>query len=124
MPDLEGADVYSAPFNIKFVSRRIRHGVLPRLLQEILSARIAIKNAMKVCEKKLYSVLDARQLALKYISNVTYGYTSAFFSGRMPNVDVADAIVQNGRSTLERAIGIIESNLNWNAKVVYGDTDR
>ena len=63
-------------------------------------------------------------MALKYISNVTYGYTSASFSGRMPNVDIADAIVLSGRKTLERAVDIIESNSEWEAKVVYGDTDR
>lgn len=33
---------------------------------------------------------------------VTYGYTSATFSGRMPCVEVADAIVQTGRETLEK----------------------
>ena len=46
--------------------------------------------------------LDARQLGLNLIANVTYGYTSASFSGRMPCADVADAIVQTGRDTLER----------------------
>ena len=68
--------------------------------------------------------MDARQLALKYISNVTYGYTAASFSGRMPNVDIADAIVLSGRKTLERAVEVIESNPIWDAKVIYGDTDR
>ena len=68
--------------------------------------------------------MDARQLALKYISNVTYGYTAASFSGRMPNVDIADAIVLSGRKTLERAVEVIESNPIWEAKVIYGDTDR
>lgn len=33
-------------------------------------------------------MLDARQLGLKLIANVTYGYTSAHFSGRMPCVEV------------------------------------
>lgn len=33
---------------------------------------------------------------------VTYGYTSATFSGRMPAVEVADAIVQTGRESLEK----------------------
>lgn len=33
---------------------------------------------------------------------VTYGYTSATFSGRMPCVEIADAIVQTGRETLEK----------------------
>jgi DNA polymerase zeta len=46
--------------------------------------------------------LDARQLGLKLIANVTYGYTSASFSGRMPCVDIADSIVQMGRQTLEK----------------------
>lgn len=33
-------------------------------------------------------MLDARQLGLKLIANVTFGYTSAHFSGRMPCVEV------------------------------------
>ena len=68
-------------------------------------------------------VLDARQLGLKYIANVTYGYTSATFSGRMPAVEIADSIVQSGRETLEKAVRIIDSTKKWGAKVVYGDTD-
>ena len=47
-------------------------------------------------------LLDARQLGLKYIANVTYGYTSASFSGRMPCVEIADSIVEAGRQTLEK----------------------
>lgn len=39
---------------------------------------------------------------MKFIANVTYGYTSASFSGRMPAVEIADAIVQSGRETLEK----------------------
>lgn len=47
-------------------------------------------------------MMNARQLGLKFIANVTYGYTSASFSGRMPCVEIADAIVQTGRETLEK----------------------
>jgi DNA polymerase zeta len=46
-------------------------------------------------------VLDARQLSLKLLANVTYGYAGASFSGRMPCSDIADSIVQTGRATLE-----------------------
>ena len=42
----------------------------------------------------LQRVLNARQFGLKLIANVTYGYTSAGFSGRMPMAELADAIVQ------------------------------
>ena len=36
--------------------------------------------------------------------NVTYVYTGASFSGRMPCVEIADDIVQTGRETLEKVI--------------------
>ena len=37
--------------------------------------------------------------------------------------ELADAIVQSGRATLESAIALVESHPTWRAKVVYGDTD-
>jgi DNA polymerase zeta len=40
--------------------------------------------------------LNARQFGLKLLANVTYGYTAASFSGRMPCAELADAIVQVG----------------------------
>lgn len=52
----------------------------------------------------LLRMLDAKQLTLKLLANVTYGYTSASFSGRMPSVEIADSIVATGRETLERVI--------------------
>ncbi|KAG6813782.1 hypothetical protein H0H92_007194 [Tricholoma furcatifolium] len=84
-----------------------------------------VKQAMKSVkdDKVLRRVLDARQLGLKYIANVTYGYTSATFSGRMPAVEIADSIVQSGRETLEKAIMLINSTKKWGGEVVYGDTD-
>ena len=39
--------------------------------------------------QSLGRMLDARQLGLKLIANVTFGYTSAHFSGRMPCVEVS-----------------------------------
>jgi DNA polymerase zeta len=39
-------------------------------------------------EQALYKKLNAQQFGLKMIANVTYGYTSANFSGRMPCVEV------------------------------------
>lgn len=68
-------------------------------------------------------MLDAKQLTLKLLANVTYGYTSASFSGRMPSVEIADSIVSTGRETLERAIRLINDTEQWGARVVYGDTD-
>ena len=72
----------------------------------------------------LNRMLDARQMGLKLIANVTYGYTAASFSGRMPCVEVADSIVGKARETLERAIKLISATREWRARVVYGATDR
>lgn len=36
--------------------------------------------------------------------------------------ELADAIVQSGRETLESAIRLVESHPAWRAQVVYGDT--
>ncbi|KAH9098637.1 hypothetical protein Ae201684P_017848 [Aphanomyces euteiches] len=119
-----GKDTIITPNGALFCPKQQREGVIPLVLSEILSTRIMIKQAMKqTTNRRLSRVLDARQLALKMIANVTYGYTSASFSGRMPNSYVADSIVHCGRTTLEAAIRIVESHETWHAKVVYGDTD-
>ncbi|KIK70996.1 hypothetical protein GYMLUDRAFT_33098 [Collybiopsis luxurians FD-317 M1] len=114
-----------APNGIMFVKSTVRKGLLPRMLTELLDTRVMVKQAMKGYrhDKALTRVLNARQLGLKYIANVTYGYTSASFSGRMPAVEMADSIVQSGRETLEKAIALIHATRKWGAEVVYGDTD-
>ncbi|XP_046848499.1 DNA polymerase zeta catalytic subunit-like isoform X2 [Xenia sp. Carnegie-2017] len=117
-------DIHVSANGSVFVKSNIREGILPRMLEEILDTRIMVKKAMKDCEddKTLLQLLDARQLALKLIANVTYGYTSNF-SGRMPCVEIADAIVRKARETLERAINLVNTRDEWGARVVYGDTD-
>lgn len=78
-------EVCASPLASLFVKKQKREGVVPLLLREILSARIMVKNAIKRTKsKKLKRILDARQLALKLVANVTYGYTAANWSGRMP----------------------------------------
>ena len=79
-----------------FASAAARPGLLPRLLREILETRFMVKRAMKrvPAGSPLHRTLNSQQFALKLIANVTYGYASASFSGRMPNVHLADAIVQ------------------------------
>lgn len=61
------------------------------MLEEILETRLMVKKSMKEnkSNKLLQKVLHARQLGLKLIANVTYGYTAANFSGRMPAIEVS-----------------------------------
>jgi len=84
------------------------------MLSEILDTRVMVKNSMKheSDNKPFLRLQNNRQLALKYIANVTYGYTSASFSGRMPCAEIADSIVQTGRETLEK-VREFENKANW-----------
>lgn len=69
------------------------------------------------------AVLDARQLGIKLLANVVYGYTAASFSGRMPCVDMSDAVVSTGAHLLGATIRYISRHPRWSAHVLYGDTD-
>ena len=86
-----------APNGVAYAPPPARPGVLPRLLAEILGTRIMVKAAMKRAPRSarvLQRILNARQFCLKLIANVTYGYTAAGFSGRMPMAELADSLVQ------------------------------
>jgi DNA polymerase zeta len=114
-----------APNGMMYVKPEMRKSLLAKMLGEILETRVMVKSGMKQDkdDRTLQQLLNNRQLALKLLANVTYGYTSASFSGRMPCSEIADSIVQTGRETLEKAIAIIHATDKWGAEVVYGDTD-
>ncbi|XP_077444018.1 DNA polymerase zeta catalytic subunit isoform X1 [Stigmatopora argus] len=118
-------DITVSPNGIAFVKSSVRKGVLPNMLEQILNTRIMVKQSMKAYkqEKALMKLLDARQLGLKLIANVTFGYAAANYSGRMPCVELGDSIVHKARETLERAIKMVNDTKKWGARVVYGDTD-
>ncbi|XP_022226799.2 DNA polymerase zeta catalytic subunit isoform X2 [Drosophila obscura] len=122
---LEHDLVTVSPCGVVFVKREVREGILPRMLTEILDTRLMVKQSMKLHKDNsaLQRILHSRQLGLKLMANVTYGYTAANFSGRMPAVEVGDSVVSKGRETLERAIKLVEGNEEWKVRVVYGDTD-
>ena len=123
--DLLKDKINIAPNGMIYTKPEVRTSLLARMLSEILETRVMVKTGMKMDkdDKILQRLLNNRQLALKLIANVTYGYTSASFSGRMPCSEIADSIVQTGRETLEKAIALIHSVERWGAEVVYGDTD-
>ncbi|XP_052808091.1 uncharacterized protein LOC128236972 isoform X1 [Mya arenaria] len=114
-----------SPNGVVFCTQEVKRGVISVMVEEILKTRLMVKKAMGNYkgDKTLSRMLNARQLGLKLIANVTYGYTAANYSGRMPCIEVADSIVRKARETLERSIKLVEETPRWRAKVVYGDTD-
>lgn len=161
-------DHFISPCGAVFVPKSVRQGVLPEFLEDLLTARITLKASLKktkaYLEKQridpnfnkpylspsLVETLDNKQLAVKLLANVTYGYTAAGFSGRMPMTEIADSIVSESHSLLHSSINFIQNNQekwererlncysNQNSyifsenhldsiknriKVIYGDTD-
>jgi DNA polymerase zeta len=114
-----------APNGMMYVKPEMRKSLLAKMLGELLETRVMVKSGMKQDkdDRTLQQLLNNRQTALKLLANVTYGYTSASFSGRMPCSEIADSIVQTARETLEKAIALIHATEKWGAEVVYGDTD-
>ncbi|WBW71843.1 mitochondrial DNA polymerase, zeta catalytic subunit Rev3 [Schizosaccharomyces osmophilus] len=122
--DILKDNVYISPNGYAYVNKEVRKSLIAKMLEELIETRAMIKKGMKDCDSPyVYQILDSRQLALKLIANVTYGYTSASFSGRMPCSEIADTIVETGRELLGNALSYINNHKKFDAKVVYGDTD-
>ena len=80
--------VYVAPTGTIYVGESVVKGVLPQVLDELLSTRAMLKKAAKAYKKNVPGLsssvlrqLEARQLALKYVANVTYGECSLLPNG-------------------------------------------
>ena len=71
-------EAYCMPTGSIFVSENVVQGILPSILDEMLSTRAMLKKAANIYKKHLKDPpsavlrqLEARQLALKYVANVT-----------------------------------------------------
>jgi DNA polymerase I len=118
--DKKAYDYNEAPNGARFVKESVRRGIFPELLQKLIEARRLAKKEMKTSSAEMKRVLNARQLALKDISNSFYGYTG-YVRARLFMLDVANAITAYGRQNIEKTKKLVEEK--FSAKVVYGDTD-
>lgn len=127
--DEKNQGVIETPCKNHFVTKKVRKGLLPEILEDLLSARDKAKNLMKKthCNTEK-EVLNARQLALKRAANSVYGFTGAK-KGKLPCEDIAASVCAFGRvmllktQTLVQQMCTIENNYRANATVIYGDTD-
>ena len=76
LPNETNKHAYISPNGASFCSKSIRLGILPQMVSEMLSTRVMVKRSMKVHKSEnrgdvLQKVLEARQLAIKLLSNVT-----------------------------------------------------
>ncbi|KAL7515214.1 hypothetical protein ACHAXN_012622 [Cyclotella atomus] len=112
-----------------FVKSEVKKGILPIILEELLSARKRAKKDMKNAPNDFEkAVQNGRQLALKVSANSVYGFTGAGV-GQLPCLPIASSVTSYGRYLLERTRSYVEENFSiahgyqHDAQVVYGDTD-
>ncbi len=112
--------VYEAP-EVKHKFRKEPAGFYKEVLSHLIKVRDEIRAKMKKLhpESVEYRVLDARQKAVKVITNASYGY-AGWVGARWYIKPVAEAATAWGRYTIRNAINMAE---NAGLEVVYGDTD-
>jgi len=112
--------VFEAP-EVKHTFRKEPPGFYKEVLTYLINVREEIRSKMKTLSAKSveYRVLDARQKAVKVITNAAYGY-AGWIGARWYKKPVAEAATAWGRSTIHNAIKMAEKA---GLKVVYGDTD-
>uniref|UniRef100_A0A0A9YLY9 DNA polymerase n=1 Tax=Lygus hesperus TaxID=30085 RepID=A0A0A9YLY9_LYGHE len=123
-------DQYSeTPCGNYFVKSTVRKGLLPLILESLISARKKAKNDLKVeTDPFKMKVLDGRQLALKISANSVYGFTGAQV-GKLPCLEISSSVTAYGRTMIERTKSEVEqryciaNGFEHDAIVVYGDTD-
>ena len=112
--------VYVAP-EVKHRFRKEPSGFYREVLSRLIKARDEIRAKLKTLkpESPAYRVFDARQKAVKVITNATYGY-AGWIGARWYIKPVAEAATAWGRYTIRNTIEIAKK---LGLEVVYGDTD-
>jgi len=112
---------HTAPNGARYVNKDVYIGLMPTILEDLLSSRKRAKAEMKTAEGDLRRSLDAEQLALKILANSIYGYTG-YARARLYVADVANAITAYGRTNIEKTTSFVETNYPG-VEIIYGDTD-
>ncbi|KAM0756294.1 hypothetical protein T439DRAFT_308756 [Meredithblackwellia eburnea MCA 4105] len=126
---VKDVDYVVTPNGDYFVTSSKRRGLLPIILEDLLSARKRAKGELKT-EKDPFkrAVLDGRQLALKISANSVYGFTGATI-GKLPCLPISMSVTAYGREMIERTKQEVQDKYNtsngyeYDARVIYGDTD-
>lgn len=112
--------VYVAP-EVGHRFRRSPPGFYREVLESLLNVRDEIRQKLRRLaeDSPEYRVLDARQKAIKVITNATYGY-AGWLGARWYLKPVAEACAAWGRHTLLETIKIAKE---MGIELIYGDTD-
>ena len=100
-------DITQTPNGDFFVKPHVKKGILPIILQELLSARKKAKQELaKATDPFEKAVLDGRQLALKISANSVYGFTGAQV-GQLPCLAISSSVTSFGRVMIEQTKALV-----------------
>ncbi|KYH40669.1 MAG: DNA polymerase [Candidatus Bathyarchaeota archaeon B26-2] len=101
--------------------RREPPGFYKRVLSNLISVRDEVRRKLRMIKPGSveYRVLDARQKAVKVITNATYGY-AGWIGARWYIKPVAEATTAWGRNII---LSTIETAKKIGLEVIYSDTD-
>lgn len=96
-------------------------GMLPALLEDLLSQRKKTKSEMKSLSKDslMYTVLDKRQLAYKVSANSMYG-AMGVTKGYLPFLPGAMSTTAKGRQSIQKAAEYVQKT--HHGHLIYGDS--
>ncbi|XP_020588039.1 DNA polymerase delta catalytic subunit [Phalaenopsis equestris] len=127
--NLPAESINKTPSGDTFVKSELQKGILPEILEELLTARKRAKADLKEAKDPFEkAVLDGRQLALKISANSVYGFTGATV-GQLPCLEISSSVTSYGRQMIEHTKKLVEerfttlADYEYNAEVIYGDTD-
>ncbi len=114
-------DQIKTSYGTLFVSQSVRKGILPQILEYLISTRDKLRKDMKSANTDAKKrLLFAKQYAFKTVANAFYGY-SGYTKARIYVVDIANTITHIGRETVAKTKAIVEAKTTY--KVIYSDTD-
>jgi len=107
----------------RYISKDVRVGLVPRLLEDLMASRdrhkAALAKARKEGNEAEAFLQDQLQYAVKILMNSFYGvFASSFY--RFTHPDIGASITEWARHNIREIIGILENEGN---SVVYSDTD-
>jgi DNA polymerase elongation subunit (family B) len=105
----------------RFVKGSVRVGLLPRILEQLLTERKRVKRLMEAeKDPRRRALLNSKQLALKISANSVYGACGAT-QGRLSFRECAEATTAAGRDAIAFTCSYISALPGHG--IVYGDTD-
>jgi DNA polymerase I len=118
------AAAHTSPVGAMFISRDVKYGIVPQMVEGLLNSRKEAKARMKEArakgDKDMAEYYDRLQAAIKVMANATYGYFGARFCRWPYSRYIAPSITSWARDEIRTVVTTLESR---GYMVIAGDTD-